>query len=268
MVWLDSLPLPINLWRVVLLKGLRGANLFIMLLDLLGAAILIVYALVLGPLGVLRGPIAFERTVWYLWVLLPQGLMTRSIRAAIDWRLGNFDAAIAQLEGLVGATEEYYRERTGSRARRRVLEDFYTVLARAYLHAGHIDDAMLVVIRAKKSMAIDRLGGLAELDSKTAHLVRAGLAAGRLLDGGGLATMFVKSNQQQDTASSPKKVPPGQGHQQGATRKGAMSRADSKSPSTPPAASSQGGALPPSAATEGAKIIPFPVSTPTDRPIT
>jgi hypothetical protein len=124
---------------------------------------------------------------------MPQGLMARSMRAAIDWRFGSFDAAIAQMEGLVGSNEEYYKEKPQSRARRRVLEDFYTVLARAYLHAGHIDDAMLVVIRAKKSMGIDRLGGLAELDAQTAHLVRAGLAAGRLLEGGGLATMFVKS---------------------------------------------------------------------------
>ena len=84
----------------------------------------------------------------------------------------------------------------------------YTVLARAYLHAGHIDDAMLVVIRAKKSMGIDRLGGLAELDAKTAHLVRAGLAAGRLLDGGGLATMFVKSNQQETPPPPPRGLRP------------------------------------------------------------
>lgn len=179
------------------MKAIFAVNIFAMALDFIGAIILALYALLIGPLGILRGPIAMERYTWYFWVLLPQGLMTRSIRTAIDWRLGNFDAAIAQLESLVGSNEEYYKEKPGSRARKRVLEDLYTVLARAYLHAGHIDDAMLVVIRAKKSMGIDRLGGLAELDAKTAHLVRAGLAAGRLLDGSGLATMFVKSNQEE-----------------------------------------------------------------------
>ncbi len=231
-----------------MLKGLRGANVFAMTLDLLGALILALYAIIMGPLGVLRGPIAFERTVWYLWVLLPQGLMTRSIRAAIDWRLGNFDSAIAQLEGLVGANEEYYKDRPTSRARRRVLEDFYTVLARAYMHAGHIDDAMLVIIRAKKCMAIDRLAGLAELDAKTAHLVRAGLAAGRLLDGGGLATMFVKSNQ----AEPPQQVSPTTRRRQGAaSRDGA-----SKTPPPPPVPAAKAT----TSAEGGAKIIPFPRS--------
>jgi hypothetical protein len=252
-----------------LLKGLRGANVFAMTLDFVGATVLALYALILGPLGVLRGPLQLERTVWYLWVLLPQGLMARSVRCAIDWRLGNFDSAIAQLEGLVGSNEEYYKDRPGSRVRRRVLEDFYTLLARAYLHAGHIDDAMLVVIRAKKSMAIDRLAGLAELDAKTAHLVRAGLAAGRLLDGGGLATMFVRSNQ-------PEAAPPPARKGQKPKRQGASAQDESESPAgakgsgakkpggrAPAKETGKGGAA--SAAPDGeaggasgAKIIPFP----------
>lgn len=229
-----------------MLKGLRGANIFTMVLDLLGALILALYALIIGPLGVLRGPIAFERTIWYVWVLLPQGLMARSIRAAIDWRLGNFDSAIAQLEGLVGSNEEYYKDRPTSRARRRVLEDLYTVLARAYMHAGHIDDAMLVVIRAKKCMAIDRLAGLADLDAKTAHLVRAGLAAGRLLDGGGLATMFVKSNQPEPQNQPPKTK----------RRQGGQLLDGTKMPPPPPSKTSGVVQTPDG----GAKIIPFPRS--------
>ncbi len=177
-----------------------------MIADFLGAVILILYAIIVGPLGVLRGPIALERTLWYLWVLLPQGLLTRSIRAAIDWRLGNFDAAIAQIEGIVGANEDYFKAKPQSRSRKRVLEDIYTVLTRAYLHSGHIDDAMLVIIRAKKCLGVERLGGLAEIDAKTAHLVRAGLAAGRLLDGGGLATMFVKTSATPDHEQSKKEL--------------------------------------------------------------
>lgn len=243
-----------------MLKGLKGANIFAMIVDLLGATILALYALIIGPLGVLRGPIAFERTVWYLWVLLPQGLMARSIRTAIDWRLGNFDSAIAQLEGLVGANEEYYKDRPTARARRRVLEDLYTVLARAYLHAGHIDDAMLVVIRAKKSMAIDRLGGLAELDAKTAHLVRAGLAAGRLLDGGGLATMFVKSNQQETPASDRKpRSSRDRDGRQGASaaepprRRGPDKRGTKPEQGDKTAADEAGDVV-----LDGAKVIPFP----------
>ena len=190
-----------------MIRDMRSANILAMIADFLGAVILFLYAIIVGPLGVLRGPIAFERSLWYLWVLLPQGLLTRSIRAAIDWRLGNFDAAIAQLEGIVGANEDYFKDKPHSRSRKRVLEDMYTVLTRAYLHSGHIDDAMLVIIRAKKCLGVERLGGLAEIDAKTAHLVRAGLAAGRLLDGGGLATMFVKASASPDHDHPKKELP-------------------------------------------------------------
>ena len=215
------------------------ANIFAMVFDLLGAVLLAAYAIIVGPLGVLRGPLVLERFFWYLWVLLPQGLMARSVHCAIDWRLGNFDGAIAQLEGLVGSCEDYYRARAASRTRRRVLEDLYTVLVRAYLHAGHIDDAMLVVIRAKKCMNVERLPGLAELDAKTAHLVRAGLAAGRLLDGGGLATMFVKSSREVPQPA-PRRAP------DVVADKGGQGEGNAEDAfEFPPAG-------------EGAKIIPFP----------
>ena len=248
-----------------MLRG--GATLVAMGFDILGATMLALYGIILGPLGVLRGPIVIERAVWYCWVLVPQGLMARSIRAAIDWRLGHFDSAIAQLEGLVGATEDYYRDRPHSRVRRRVLEDFYTALTRAYLHAGHIDDAMLVVIRAKKSMSIDRLPGLAELDAKTAHLVRAGLAAGRLLDGGGLATMFVKSNQPEPQPKSP--VPQNQAGGRGGRNFGlnqprpGATTGNGRNPKAPsPASTAVIGAV-----SNEAKIIPFPRPVPTqERP--
>jgi len=219
----------------------RGANFVAMALDLLGASLLALYGMILGPLGVLRGPIVLERAVWYLWVLLPQGLMARAIRTALDWRMGHFESAIGQLESLVGSSEDYYKDRPTSRMRRRVLEDLYTVLCRAYLHAGHIDDAMLVIIRAKKRMAIDRLPGLAELDAKTAHLVRAGLAAGRLLDGGGLAAMFVKSTQAPAAPAPAQKKPAAQPKLLGATVKNPQPLANVAK-----------------AADAGCKIIPFP----------
>ena len=166
------------------------------LVDVGHALLLALYGLLIGPLGLLRGPLAFERVVWYLWVLVPQRILSRAIHGAIDWRMGSFDSAIVHFEALVSSTEQYVKQKKRSRIRRHVLEDLYTILARAYLNSGRVDDAMLVLIRAKKSLGIERLSGLAELDAKTAHLVRAGLAAGRLLDGNGLATMFVKSNKE------------------------------------------------------------------------
>lgn len=74
-----------------------------------------------------------------------------------------------------------------------VLQDLYTLLARMYLYSGHIDGALLLTVRVRKVLGIDRLPALPELDVKTAHLVRASMAAGKLLDGTSLATLVVKT---------------------------------------------------------------------------
>jgi len=171
--------------------------------DVIGALLLVCWGLLLGPLGVLRGTLSIGNVFWYVWILSPRGLLSRLIKAAIDWRLGNFDAAVFQMEFLCSRVEHYLQYHPRYRHAHTVLEDFYTVLVRAYLHGGHIDDAMMVVLRAKKHLNVDRLPALARLDAKTAHLVRAGLAAGKLLDGGGLATLFVKSSGDPQQPQSP-----------------------------------------------------------------
>lgn len=151
------------------------------------------YGLLLGPLGVLRGPLALGLFFSYLYVLTPMKLLSPFVVLSINWRIGRFSLAIMQAEDIITDLEQALEKSPSSRRLRKVLEDIYTLLTRAYLHSGHIDDAMLVVLRAKKSLGIERLPGLAELNSKTAHLIRAGLSAGKLLDGGGLATLFVKT---------------------------------------------------------------------------
>ena len=58
---------------------------------------------------------------------------------------------------------------------------------------------MSTVMRAKENLGRDYLADLVGVDAKTAQLVRAGLSTGRLLEGEGLTTLFVKSK--------PKKTP-------------------------------------------------------------
>lgn len=166
------------------------------IVDFLGSVLLGMYAIIIGPLGYLRGPLMFERFFHYLKVLAPMGGLTRSVRVAVDWRLGHFDMAIAQACVLIRALEAKFRKKPTSRSMRRVLEDFYTLLARAYMHTGRMDDSMQVILRAQKILGSAQLVGLGNIDAKSAHLIRAGLAAGRLVEGGGLATMFVKSSPQ------------------------------------------------------------------------
>lgn len=175
------------------ISDVNGRGILVALNDLVATSLLVIWGLILGPLGILRGTLYLGNVFWYIWILSPQGLLSRFMKAAIDWRLGNFDSAVFQLEYLVTRIENAFSRHPKSRPIRIVLEDFYTLLIRSYLHGGHIDDAMLVVLRAKKTLDCDRLPELARLDAKTAHLVRAGLAAGRLLDGGGLATLYVKA---------------------------------------------------------------------------
>jgi hypothetical protein len=187
------------------IRNVTGRGILLAINDIVGATALVVLGLILGPLGTLRGALYLGNIFWYVWILSPQGLLSRFVRAAIDWRLGNFDSAVFQLEFLVMRLEVAFTRHPKSRHIRIVLEDFYTLLVRSYLHGGHIDDAMLVVIRAKKSLDCDRLPDLARLDAKTAHLVRAGLAAGRLLDGNGLATLYVRSHDTNPPPGTPSK---------------------------------------------------------------
>jgi hypothetical protein len=210
--------------------------------DILGGIFLGFYALLIGPLGVLRGPLLLDRLFWYAWVLLPLGVMTRGIRAIIDWRVGNFSVAIHQMEGILALVYDSYLK-YHSPIKKRVLLDFYTLITRAYLHIGHVDKAMQMILQAQKNLNVEKLPDLYEIDAKTAHLIRAGIAAGRMLEGGGLATMFVKADvvPGQKPRVQPPPAPP-----------------SSSSPSSqqqPPKPSSK--KTPPSSSTRG-KLIPFP----------
>ena len=178
---------------------LKSKQLFSMFFDGLGAFLLFLYALILGPLGALKGPIVIERAFWYIYVLAPLGLLVRGVRVGIDWRLGNFSLAISQGEAILVIVEEHRLKKQKSKTVKRVLIDLYTMLTRAYMHTGRIDEAMSTVMRAKENLGRDYLADLVGVDAKTAQLVRAGLSAGRLLEGEGLTTLFVKSK--------PKKTP-------------------------------------------------------------
>ena len=153
-----------------------------------------VYGLLIGSLGILKGPLKLDRFLVYINVLAPMGLLSEAIRSAIEWRLGHFGEAIMKLERVVTLLEANALER-GKVAREHViLVDFYTLLTRCYLHRGRVDEALAVIIRAKKLLRRDYLKELVGVDAKTAQLVRAGIAAGRLFEGDGLATLFIKAD--------------------------------------------------------------------------
>lgn len=193
------------------------------LADGVGSLALVCYALLIGPLGILRGPLAFERFFLYLWVLVPLRALTRTVRAGVDWRVGHFSLAIVQVESIVSIVFESYEQKS-TNSKRRVLLDLYAVLTRAYMHAGDVDKAMQVILQAQKNIGVNRLPGLADLDAKTAHLIRAGIAAGRMLEGGGLATMFIKSDGKAPVSSQSEASPNANNKNSQAPKKGAKSK--------------------------------------------
>ncbi len=170
------------------------------LFDGVCALFLTLYALIIGPLGILRGPLVMERVFLYLWVLVPLRALSRMVRAATDWRVGHFPLAIVQMDSILLQVIESYTLKA-TQTKRRVLIDLYTLLTRAYLHVGDIDKAMQMILHAQKTIGVNRLTGLADLDAKTAHLIRAAIAAGRMLDGGGMATMFIKTDKTSPSSS-------------------------------------------------------------------
>ncbi len=203
--------------------------------DLLLSMLLLLLGLLLGPLVYLCGSTLPERSWSCLRVLLARGLLARFVRIALEWRLGNFAPAVSQLEAVVATLEDSIStqargkkktrgkqpepseqprgkqpERSGQQGRAMVLQDLYTLLARMYLHRGHIDAALLLVVRVRKVLGIDRLPALPELDVRTAHLVRVSMAAGKLLDGNSLATLVVKTAMLEPQDGKSKQVPRGE----------------------------------------------------------
>lgn len=176
--------------------------------DLLLGMLLLVYGLLMGPLAYLRVSIWPERGWYYLRILLAQGLFARFIRASVEWRMGNFNCALVQLESIVSALENSLSVPERNAAKDTVLQGLYTLLAKLHLCSGQLDSAMLVIVRARKVLQIDRLPALPEIDVATAQLLRAGIAAGKLLDSNLLATLVVRTTKFEthsgERAGSPK----------------------------------------------------------------
>lgn len=62
---------------------------------------------------------------------------------------------------------------------------------RCFMLGGAIEDAMVTLIRARQCLGVERLCAFPEIDFKAAHLVKAGLAAGKLIDGSGLSALLI-----------------------------------------------------------------------------
>ncbi len=62
---------------------------------------------------------------------------------------------------------------------------------RCHLMGGAVDEAMQTLVRARVALGVERLAAFPEIDFKAGQLVKAGLAAGRLIDGSGISAFLM-----------------------------------------------------------------------------
>jgi hypothetical protein len=74
----------------------------------------------------------------------------------------------------------------------RTLTSIYSLLFEQFVLSGNLEQATLVILRAHAQLGIERLPTTPNFDVKVAQVVKAGIAAGKLLEDGGLATLMVR----------------------------------------------------------------------------
>lgn len=144
--------------------------------------------------------------------LLPYGVWSIAVQAKIDFCLQNYGRALSGFESAIATLEESTLkvQQKFPKPTQRCLEILYTHLIRTYLCLGQVDDAAYCMIRGNQSLGVHRFLGLRAFDHKIAQMVRAGVAATKLMEqGGGIATFMLQP------AKAPKKtssVPPQKNH--------------------------------------------------------
>jgi hypothetical protein len=158
----------------------------------------------LGICLVLAAPLSFFRRLDHLFqlaghasYLIGQRLFAALLRARLDYRMGNYQQSVVLLGPVVFHLEQKVRSGKPLPLKlRRLLCMLYSDMQRLYLLSGQVEEAVQVVIRAQQNLGIDRLPSNPDLDVKTAHVIRAGLAASKLLEDGGLATLMVRQGEE------------------------------------------------------------------------
>ncbi|NRA64606.1 MAG: hypothetical protein HRU19_08995 [Pseudobacteriovorax sp.] len=167
-------------------------------LEAMGLALSLIFAI---PMSLLRRLDRFYALSFYVRFMLPRGLIAPYARALVDYRLGNYEKAANLIDQMTTVVEDINREKMGVMVTR-ILCDFYCFLFKLHLLNGNIEDAAITVIRAKEELGLERLPTSLHFDAKVAQVVRAGIAAGKLLDEGGLATLLVRQGQDPEVKKS------------------------------------------------------------------
>lgn len=168
------------------------------LVDIFLSSVTLIHGVLAFPFSLLRICWVNSKFAFSLATLLEEKQLANYLQSRLEWLMGDRTTAIALLDHVVSTLEEAWGSDEISIRQHHALSSCFTILTRYYLFMGRIDEAMVVVLRIKKSLDADALHGVGNLDAKTANLVRAGIAAGRLLEDGGITSMLFKSDSEAD----------------------------------------------------------------------
>jgi hypothetical protein len=147
------------------------------------------------PLMILMSYESIGRGTRYVRFLLPEGFLAAFARAQLDAKFGNYERSAIIVNHIATQFEKTAKSKTKDKAFRAAMLDLYNFLLQLYFLGGHIEGASQVVVRAREFLGVAYLPQYPDFDFRTAQIVKAGIAAGRLLEDGGLATLFVKQGE-------------------------------------------------------------------------
>ncbi|RZA11099.1 MAG: hypothetical protein EOP10_33630 [Proteobacteria bacterium] len=175
-------------------------------LEILESIGLLFCLLLAAPLRFFRRLDHFAQISEYAGFLIERGLFAALLRARLDYRLGNFQQSAVLLGPIVQQLEKLvHKDKNAPLKVRRLLCTLYCDMQQLYFLCGQMEEAVLIVIRAHHNLGIDRLPSNPDLDLKTAHVVKAGIAASKLLEEGGLATLMVRQGEEPVVSRTPPK---------------------------------------------------------------
>lgn len=188
---------------------------------------LAVHVAVLGPILLTVSLLRTGRPLNRYIYLFRRNVLASYFRARIDYRFGGFHSCARRMNLILTTLEDQLSPHATQRPSRSIdigssnpdfdwgdVHDFpgreateltdeqltelapiiavYANLALCYLKMGSVEGACQVVVRAHNKLGIPSLPTLHDLDHQASQIVLASLAACRILDNGGSATVVVK----------------------------------------------------------------------------
>lgn len=169
------------------------------ILEILESLGLLVCLVLAAPFKFFRRIDQLVQVTEYATYLVERGQFSSLLRARLDYRMGNYHQSGVLLVPIIRQIEQEILASKDSGVAlkvRRLLCTLYCDQQQLYFLCGQMEEAVMTVIRAHQYLGIDRLPSNPDLDLKTAHVVKAGVVASKMLEEGGLATLMVRKGEE------------------------------------------------------------------------